>query len=350
MSSPRKLSAIAAALGLEVRGDGEDIDITGINTLDAAGPNELSFLANPKYMPKLASTKAGAVIVSAEHADQVKRALVSEMPYMDFGRALSLFAVKQGHFQGISEQAFIHPEAQLGANVTVYPGAYIGPGVTIGDGCTLFPGVYIGEYCSIGARTVIYPNAVLMAGTVVGEDCLIQPGAVLGADGFGFSRTPLGIQKIPQTGTVRLGSRVEIGANAAIDRAVLAQTSVGDGTKIDNLVQIGHNVTVGKNCFLVSQVGVAGSTSIGDGCTLAGQVGISGHLHIGNNVTLGPQSGVIKDIPDNTTMGGSPAVPQNIFMRTVALMPKFPELFKRLAALEKKIEQIARSASGNSPD
>ncbi len=350
MNSPRKLSAIAAALGLEVRGDSEDIDITGINTLDAAGPHELSFLANPKYTPKLALTNAGAVIVSPEHANQVTRALVSETPYIDFGRALSLFSVKQGRFHGISDQAFIHPGAQLGADVTVYPGAFIGPDASLGDKCTIFPGVYIGEFCSIGARSVIYPNAVLMAGTIVGEDCIIQPGAVLGADGFGFSRTPAGIQKIPQTGIVRIGDRVEIGANSAVDRAVLAQTAVGNDTKIDNLVQIGHNVTIGKSCFLVSQVGVAGSTSLGDGCTLAGQVGISGHLHIGNNVTLGPQSGVIKDIPDNTTMGGSPAVPQNIFMRSIALMPKFPELFKRLAVLEKKLEQLINTNSGHSSD
>ena len=337
-----KLSALAAALGLTIRGgQGVDPEITGINTLDDAVPGELSFLANPKYTHKLATTRATAVIVSPEHADQVPCALVSPTPYQDFGRALALFAVRQGSFAGISEQAFIHPDACLGKDVTVYPFVYVGPEAHIGDGSTLFPGVYVGERCQIGARCTLYPNAVLMAGTVLGDSCILHPGVVLGAEGFGFTRTPAGIQKIPQTGSVRLGDRVEVGANSAIDRAVLAKTEVGDDTKIDNLVQLGHNVTVGRECFIVSQVGVAGSTHIGNGCTFAGQVGIAGHLHIGDNVTLGPQSGVAQDIPSDTVMGGSPAVPQGTYMRTLALMPRFPELFKRLSKVEKLLEKLS---------
>ena len=337
-----KLSALAAALGLDVRGgQGVDPEIHGINTLDDAVPGELSFLANPKYTHKLATTRATAVIVSPEHADQVPCALVSSSPYQDFGRALALFAVRQGSFTGISDQAFIHPDARLGQDVTVYPFVYIGPDTSIGDGSTLFPGVYVGERCQIGARCTLYPHAVLMAGTTLGDGCILHPGAVLGAEGFGFTRTPAGIQKIPQTGSVCLGNRVEVGANAAIDRAVLARTEVGDDTKIDNLVQLGHNVTVGRECFLVSQVGIAGSTHIGNGCTFAGQVGVAGHLHIGDNVTLGPQSGVAQDIPSNTVMGGAPAVPQGTYMRTLALMPRFPELFKRLSRVEKLLEKLA---------
>ena len=335
----RRLSAIAAALGLTVQGSG-DPEITGVNTLESAGPDEISFLANPKYLPMLKSTRAGAVIVSPEHAGEVALALVSKTPYQDFGRVLSLFAVCQGSCTGVSDRAFVHPEARLGKNVTVYPLAFVGPRSIIGDGATLYPGVYVGEDCVVGAQTVIYPNAVLMAGTVVGEKCIIHPGAVLGADGFGFSRTPAGIMKIPQTGTVLLGDRVEIGANTAIDRAVLAKTTIGDDTKIDNLVQIGHNVVIGRENFLVSQVGIAGSTKIGDGCTFAGQVGVAGHLTIGDNVTLGPQAGVAQSIPSGKIMGGSPAVPQGTFMRTMALMPRFPDLFKRITRLEKIIERL----------
>jgi UDP-3-O-[3-hydroxymyristoyl] glucosamine N-acyltransferase len=185
-----------------------------------------------------------------------------------------------------------------------------------------------------------------MAGTEIGEDCIINAGAVLGADGFGFSRTPLGIMKIPQTGRVKIGDRVEIGANTAIDRAVLAKTTVGDDTKIDNLVQIGHNVVVGSNTFIVSQVGIAGSAKIGSGCTLAGQVGVAGHLDIGDNVTIGPQSGVAQDIPAGHIMGGSPAVPQRTYMRTMALMPRFPDLFKRLSKLEKDVECLLSKITG----
>lgn len=331
----RKLSEIAARLGLALRG--EDAEVVGVNTLEGAGPDEVSFLANPRYADQLAATRAGAVIVRPEHAGDVTRALVSENPYRDFGRVLELFAAPQGSFSGISPLAFIHPEAVLGDGVTVYPFVYIGPHARVESGVTLFPGVYVGENVRIGRGTTVYPNAVIMAGTHIGEKCILHPGAVLGADGFGFARTPAGVQKIPQVGRVVVGDEVEVGANAAVDRAVLDTTRIGDGTKIDNLAQIGHNVRIGREAFIVSQVGISGSTTIGDKCTLAGQVGVAGHLHIGDNVTIGPQSGVAKDIPDNVTVGGTPTVDQRTYMRTLALMPRYPELFKRLATLEKEV-------------
>lgn len=336
----RKLSSIAAALGLILQG--EDKEVSGVSTIEAAGPTELTFLSNPKYAALLASTKAGAVILHPDHAAQASCALLSENPYQDFGRALALFAKPQGHFVGQSPLAFVHPEAVVHESATVYPFAYVGARARVEEGVTLYPGVYLGEDCSVGAHTVIYPNASLMAGTVVGSHCILHAGLVLGADGFGFARTPAGIQKIPQAGTVQIGNHVEIGANTAIDRAVLDVTRVGDGTKIDNLVQLGHNVQVGKNTFLVAHVGISGSTKIGDNCTIAGQVGVAGHLTVGNNVTVGPQSGVAKDIPDNQIMGGTPAVDQGTFMRTLTLMPRFPELFKRLAKVEKMLEQLSR--------
>lgn len=336
--SGRRLSEIAALLGLTLQG--EDLEIRGVNTLEAAGPDEVSFLANPKYAPQLAATRAGAVIVRPEHAEDVRRALISPNPYQDFGRVLALFARSQGSFSGISPLASVAPSAEVGTDVTIYPFVFVGPQARIGARVVLFPGVYVGEECCVGEDTVIYPNAVLMARTRLGRRCLVQPGAVLGADGFGFARTEGGIQKIPQAGSVHAGDDVEIGANTTIDRAVLDRTCVGDGTKIDNLVQVGHNVQVGRNCFLVSQVGISGSTTLGDNCTLAGQVGVAGHLHIGNNVTIGPQSGVPRDIPDNSTVGGSPVADQATYMRTLALMPRYPELFKRLAKVEKRLAEL----------
>lgn len=334
----RKLSDIASLLGLTLKGP--DAEVIGVNTLEKAGPTEVSFLSNPKYTSQLAETRAGAVIVLPEFADQVERALVSDAPYQDFGRVLALFAPRQGCFEGISPLAYIDPAAELGANVTVYPFAFVGQGARIGEGATLFAGVYVGENARVGAFSTLYPNAVVMANCEIGEECTLFPGAVIGSDGFGYARSAAGIQKIPQVGRVVLGRQVEVGANATIDRAVLDATRIGDGTKVDNLVQLGHNVQVGRNGFIVSQVGVSGSTIIGDNCTLAGQVGIAGHLHIGDNVTIGPQSGVARDIPDNVTVGGSPAVDQGTFMRTLTLMPRFPELFKRLSKVEKELERL----------
>lgn len=334
----RKLSEIAALLGLTLQGT--DCEVTGVNTLETAGPHEVSFLSNPKYTPQLASTRAGAVIVLPEFAGEVERALISQNPYQDFGRVLGLFAIRQGCFTGVSPVAFIHPEAVLGNNVTVYPFVFVGAGAVIGDDCTLFSGVYVGENARVGQHSTLYPNAVVMAACELGDRCTLYPGVVIGADGFGYARTPQGIQKIPQVGRVCLGNDVEVGANATIDRAVLDATRVGDGTKIDNLVQLGHNVQVGRNGFIVALVGISGSTVIGDNCTIAGQAGIAGHLHIGDNVTIGPQSGVPRDIPGDVVMGGSPAVDQRTYMRTMALMPKFPELFTRLAKLEKEVERL----------
>lgn len=331
----RSLAEIARLLNLPLKGG--DVEISGVNTLESAGPHELSFLANPKYADQLAATGAAAVIVRPEHAGEVRRALVSENPYRDFGRALALFAAPQGAWRGVSPLASIDPTASLAEDVTVYPFAFIGPRAVIGAGSVIFPGCYVGEDCRIGSGTTLYPNAVLMAGVEVGDRCIIHPGAVLGADGFGFARTETGIEKIPQVGRVSLGDGVEVGANSAVDRAALDATRVGSGTKIDNLVQIGHNVRIGQNSLIVSQTGVSGSTRIGSNCTLAGQVGVAGHLHIGDNVTLGPQAGVAKDIPANRIMGGSPAVDQGTYMRTLALMPRFPELFRRLSSLEKAL-------------
>lgn len=331
-------SAIATQLGLVLKG--EDCEITGVNTLEHAGPHEISFLANVKYAHFLPQTRAGAVIVTEEHAGKVARALVSANPYMDFGRALALFAKPQGWFSGVSEQAFVHLDAVLGEGVTVYPFACIGPRAVIEARTAIFPGCYVGEDCTVGEGSVLYPNVTLMAGTRLGRGCIVHAGVVLGADGFGFARTPLGIQKIPQIGAVSVGDNVEIGANAAVDRAVMGATRVGKGTKIDNLVQVGHNVSIGEECFIVSQVGISGSTRIGDKTTLAGQAGIAGHLAIGNNVTVGPQSGVAKDIPDNTTCGGSPCVEGRTFMRTLAVMPKLPDMYARLRQLESQVVEL----------
>ena len=329
---------MAETLGTRLQG--EDILITGVNTLDEAGPSELSFLANPKYAQQLATTRAGAVIVRPEHADEVKNALICEDPYPTFARAIGMFAAPQGSFHGVSPLASISPEAELGEGCIVYPFVYIAHRARIGAGCTLFPGVYVGEDCVIGNGCTLYPNAVLMSGSILGEGCVLQPGAVIGGEGFGFVRTEEGIRKIPQIGHVELGNRVEVGVNSAVDRAALSATRIGDETCLDNLVQVGHNVRLGRECLIVSQVGISGSTHVGDKVTMAGQVGVAGHLHIGDGVTIGPQSGVAKDIEAGKVVGGTPTVDYTTYLRTLSLMPRFPELFKRIARLEKELADL----------
>ena len=338
-----KLSELAAKLGLTLKG--EDKDVSGVATLEEAGPGDISFLANPKYIPQLAGTKAGAVVIHPDHSAEVDTALVSADPYRDFSRIMYLFAKPQGSFSGISPQACVDPAAQLGQGCTVYPFCYIGPRARLADGVTLFPGCYVGEDASIGAGTVLNPNVSVMAGTKIGEKCIIHAGVVLGADGFGFVPTPMGIEKIPQVGIVRIGNNVEIGANTAIDRASLGETVVEDGCKIDNLVQLGHNVRVGRHTMLVSQTGIAGSTRVGERVVMAGQAGIGGHLHIGDGAVIGPKSGIGQDVAAGQTVMGMPPMEGRQYLRYVVTAPKLMDMVKKIKQLEKDVAELLQSAA-----
>ncbi len=339
-----RLSDLAKSLGMRLEGD--DADFTGLNTLEAANATEVSFLANPKYAQLLSSTKAVAVIVDEAHASKVKCALVSQNPYYDFSRAATLFVHQHTTFTGISELAFIHPKAVIGKNCTIHPFAYISEGAKIGDNCVIFPHTFIGLNAQLGDSCVMYPSAVVMASVRIGNRCFLQAGSVIGTDGFGFVRVAGQMQKIPQIGTVILEDGVDIGANSCVDRATLNATRIGKDTKLDNLVQIGHNVSVGEQCLIISQVGIAGSTSIGSRVTLAGQAGLSGHLKIADDVTVGPQSGVAKDIPAGTIGAGSPFMEQSAFLRMALTLPKLPIMNKKIAELEKELallkEQLAK--------
>ena len=337
-----KLSDLAHKLGLTLRG--EDKDISGVATLEEAGPGDISFLANPKYIPQLAHTRAGAVVIHPDHSAEAATALVSPDPYRYFSRIMYLFARPQGSFTGVSPQAFVHPEARLGKDCTVYPFCYIGPRAVLGDGATLFPGCYVGEDASIGAGTLLYPNVSLMAGTQIGEKCILHAGVVLGADGFGFVPTPQGIEKIPQVGIVRIGDNVEIGANTTIDRASLGETVVADGCKIDNLVQLGHNVRVGRYTMLVSQTGIAGSTKVGERVVMAGQAGIGGHLNIGDGAVIGPKSGIGQDVAPGQTVMGMPPMEGRQYLRYVVTAPKLMDMIKKIKQLEQDVAELRRGS------
>lgn len=343
------LSALAEKLGLEYTG--HDIEITGVNTLEKAGNDQISFLVNPKYADLMESTRAGCVLTSGPHADKAKRALISSNVYMDLAKIVELFAEPQGCLTGISGMAFVHPDAVVPDSVTVYPFVFIGANATIGEGTVLFPGVYIGEKTSIGSNCLFYPNAVVMGGLSIGDNAILQPGAVIGGDGYGYAQTPLGHQKIPQIGNVAIGNNVEVGSNSAIDRAALDTTKIGNGTKIDNLVQIGHNVEVGENCLIIGQVGIGGSTKVGNGVVLAGQVGVADNAEIGDGAMIGAQSGIAGNVEPGSKLAGSPAMPAGTFLRASSVcLPKLPDLFKRVKKLEKELAAMKLAAENGEND
>ncbi|NJB68875.1 UDP-3-O-[3-hydroxymyristoyl] glucosamine N-acyltransferase [Desulfobaculum xiamenense] len=341
-----RLSELAARLGLTLRGD--DCVVTGVGTLESAGPDDITFLADAKYAALLDTTRAAAVVVDEAHAAGVGRALVSANPYMDFARILFLFTPAQGCLEGtgVHERAFVHPGAEVDPTADIYPFAFVADGAKIGPRTRVFPGCYVGEGCVIGEDCTLYPNVSLMAGTVLGNRVMIHPGAVLGADGFGYVPTDDGRQKIPQVGRVVVEDDVEIGANTAIDRAMLDRTVIGHGTKIDNLVQIAHNCILGEHCTIVSQVGIAGSTKVGRGVIMAGQAGVADHVTIGNDAIIGPQCGVRTDVEEGRRMGGHPAMDYGTYMRNMSLAPKIPDLFKRVKALEKELAALVTKRTG----
>jgi UDP-3-O-[3-hydroxymyristoyl] glucosamine N-acyltransferase len=331
-----RLSEVAGKVGLTFTG--HDIELTGVNTLALAGPGEIAPLMSRKYLPQLASTRAGAVLCEEKHVHGGASCLISSNVKLDWARVVALFATPQGCLAGIHPQAYIHPEAVLGQGVTVYPFAFVGARSRIGDGCALFPGVYVGEDCVLGQGCTLYPNAVLMAGCVLGDRVILHAGAVLGSDGYGYAQSPAGHVKVPQVGIVVIGSDVEIGANTAIDRAALDATRIGEGTKIDNLVQIAHNVETGRHCLIISQAGIAGSTKLGNGVVLAGQAGLRDNITLGDGVQVAAQSGVGQDLPPGSMAGGSPSMDAATYLKVSLSLPKLPELMRRVRRLEKAAE------------
>jgi UDP-3-O-[3-hydroxymyristoyl] glucosamine N-acyltransferase len=342
-----KLSALAEKLGLDHVG--EDMEISGVNTLDKAGPGEISFLVNPKYAHLLETTRAGCVLTSGPYVEKVSRALVSTNVYMDLAKVVNLFAKPQGCLSGISELAYVHPDAEIAPSATVYPFAFIGARAVLGSGSIVFAGSYVGEDCVIGADCLLYPNSVVMGGVTLGDNVILQPGAVLGGDGYGYAQTAAGHMKIPQIGTVIVEDNVEVGSNSAIDRAALDITRIGRGTKIDNLVQIGHNVQVGEHCLIIGQVGIGGSTKVGDHVVLAGQVGVADNADIGDGTIVAAQSGIAGKIASGSKLAGTPVMPAATYLKAAGVcMPKLPDLFKRVKALEKELNAVkAAVENGN---
>jgi UDP-3-O-[3-hydroxymyristoyl] glucosamine N-acyltransferase len=312
---------IADLVGGEFGGD-RDQSIRTVAPLAQAKSDQLSFLSNRKYVGELATTKAGAILVprNLEGCDQ--RWIRVDDPYFAFARVMTRWFSDRPKPKGVSPHAVVSPSAKLGRNVALGHFAIVGDNVVIGHDVTIFQGVSIEAGSVIGDDCIIYPNVVIYDGSQIGRRCIIHSGVVIGSDGYGFATHEGKHHKIPQIGIVRIEDDVEIGAGTTIDRAALGETVIGEGTKIDNLVQIGHNVKVGKHCLLVSQVGIAGSTELGDYVAVAGQSGFSGHLKIGHRVQVAAKSAVLEDVPDDTKVMGSPAVPFTEFARRHAAVKK----------------------------
>ncbi len=338
----KKLKELAEWLGGKVVGDG-DVEISGVASIDEANPGEITFIANPKYLPKLAQTKASAVIVSPQVTQAEKPLLCLPHPYLAFAKVVSLYSSQPYEPKGIDAQAWVSPTAQLGKDLTLYPFVYIGDRCRIGDRVTLYPGVFVGDDSSVGEESILYPNVSVYSRTMIGKRVILHSGVVVGSDGFGYAKDGKKNVKIPQVGTVEIEDDVEIGSNTTIDRAALGKTIIRRGVKIDNLVQVAHNVIIGEDSIIVAQVGISGSTKIGSNVTLAGQVGVVGHIEIGDNVMVGAQAGVTHDLPANQGYVGSPALPHREFLRAITVFPKLPEMKKTLNEIEKRLKELEKN-------
>ena len=340
---------IAALLQAEVEGDPERL-IRDISRIEAGEPGTLSFLANPKYQAHLYTTAASAVIVRRDLVLQapVQATLLRvEDPYLAFTQLLEMVAAqRQPAFQGIHPSAVIDPSAQIGEDVAIGALAYVGAGARVGAGCRIYPQAHVGERVQIGPGTVVHPHVTIYHDCEIGAHCILHAGAVIGSDGFGFAPQADGSQrKVPQTGIVRLEDGVEVGANCCIDRATMGATVIREGVKLDNLVQLAHNVDIGAHTVIAAQTGIAGSTKLGRNCMLGGQVGVVGHLEIADRSMIDAQSGVNRSLKQvGAAYRGSPVQPHRQQLKSELLFRKFEEIYRRLESVEQAL------ASNHTPD
>jgi len=329
---------VAQELQGEVQGDGS-IVLTGFAPAAAAKAGDLTFAENDAFFAKAEQSAAAAILVDGAFTSASKVLIRVPNARIAFARVLPLFFPEKTFRAGLDATALIAPSAQVDATAHIGPFCHIGENVQIGARAVLQGGNHVGENSVIGAETNLFPGVIIYPLTQIGQRVRIHAGAVIGADGFGYVFDGGAHRKVPQVGLVIIHDDVEIGANTTIDRGALGPTVIGRGTKIDNLVQIAHNVTLGEHCLVVAQVGVAGSTAIGQYTTLAGQVGIAGHLKIGDKVIVAAQSGVMNDIPDGGKWLGSPAQPDRQAKRQIIALRQLPDLIRRVNELEKRVEQ-----------
>ncbi|MEK6725481.1 MAG: UDP-3-O-(3-hydroxymyristoyl)glucosamine N-acyltransferase [Deltaproteobacteria bacterium] len=335
----KTLKELAELVGCEVSGNGS-ILIKGVAPLESAAEGDITFITSPKYAHLLKITAASAVIAPPEIRVENKDLIVSRNPQLAYAKILTLLNSRPYTAKGIDKRAYIGRRPKISETVNIYPFAYIGDDVEIGERTVVYPGAFVGNGCIIGNDVAIYPSTTIMDRCILGNRVIIHAGAVIGADGFGFARDGKRHYKIPQTGIVQIEDDVEIGANTTIDRAASEKTRIKRGTKIDNLVQVAHNVVIGEDSIIVAQVGIAGSSVLGSNVVIGGQAAIVDHVKIGDNVMIGGQSGVASDVHDNQIVSGSPAIPHRDWLKASLLFSHLPDMRKTIKELEKKVEEL----------
>ena len=340
----------AATIAGFLKGDIEgnpDIKVNTIAKIEEGQPGALSFLANPKYEHYIYDTKSSIVLVNRSFAASAKISATLirvENAYEAFASLLRLVDQARPRKKGIHPSAVIESSAIIGSDVFIGPFTYVGENCIIGDGCSIYPQVYIGDNTKLGNNCTINPGVKIYHDCILGEGCTIHAGTVIGSDGFGFApQSDNEFMKIPQLGNVILEEHVEIGANVTIDRATMGSTIIRKGVKLDNLIQIAHNVEVGENSVMAAQTGISGSTKVGKNCMFGGQVGLAGHLKIANGTKIGAQGGILGDVKEeNTAIIGSPAIEVKQFLRSSVIFKKLPEMKVKIDSLEKEIESLKK--------
>lgn len=343
---------IAAFLNGEIVGN-PDVEVSDISKIEEGKPGTLTFLANPKYTRYIYETQASIVLVNKTFVPEkeISATLIKvEDAYQALAMLLEMYQQAKPEKKGIENMSYVSPKATVGENVYVGAFAYIADGARIGNGVKIYPHVYVGDNVTIGDNTILYPGVKVYADCRIGRECVIHAGAVIGADGFGFApSSENNYKKIPQVGIVILEDYVEIGANTCIDRATMGSTVVRKGVKLDNLIQIAHNVEVGENTVMAAQTGIAGSTKIGRNCMFGGQVGVAGHISVADGVKLGAQCGVNSSITlENATLIGSPAMDYKEFMKSFVLFRNFTKLHQQIGVMEKEIKELKEKLNNGS--
>lgn len=343
-----KINEIAQILSGHVVGDGEVV-IERLYPIDQAGAGDLTFIANPQYLQQLETTRADAILVRPGTECPGKNLIIVDDPYVALGKLLAIFHPGKSHTPGFSSFAFAEEGVYISPEATVYSGVTVCQGAKILRRVVLYPGVYVGPDVSIDEDSILYPNVCIYQKCIIGKRVILHAGVVVGGDGFGYANPGAENLKIPQVGIVQIDDDVEIGANSTIDRGTLGKTWIKRGVKIDNLVQIAHNVVIGENSVIVAQVGISGSTKLGRSVIIGGQAGLVGHITIGDHVMIGGKSGVHENVPSGMTVSGSPHLPHKIWLRVVASLAKLPEMRQKLSLLTKRVSELEEESKIKNP-